>query len=55
MAEKTPGEAAPREGPHALISTDVHARAKQPGAAHPTPLRCRSGVACQHMDREGIR
>jgi hypothetical protein len=42
-----PQVVAPREGPHALISTDVHARATQPGAAHPAPLRCRGSVARQ--------
>ena len=31
---------APGEGPLALISTDVHARATHLGAGHPAPLRC---------------
>ena len=35
---------APREGPHALISTDVHARAAQLGAVHAAPLHCGGGV-----------
>jgi len=49
-----PQVVAPREGPHALISTDVHARATQPGAAHPAPLRCRGSVARQQTSRAGI-
>ena len=39
-----PQVVAPREGPHALISTDVHARAAQLGAVHAAPLHCGGGV-----------
>ena len=44
---------APREGPHALISTDVHARAAQPGAVHSAPLHCGGGVYQQAGGHRG--
>jgi len=48
-----PQVVAPRECPHALISTNVRARATGPGAGHPAPLRCRGSVARQQMGRAG--
>ena len=48
-----PQVVAPREGPHALISTDVRARATGPGAGHPAPLLCGGNVARQQVGRAG--
>ena len=41
----------PREGPHALISTDVHTHAAQPSTGHQASLRCHGSVAWQHVGR----